>query len=210
MLKYLIQKGYVNVNKLLLENYHHFGFSELEFVVLLKLFEMLKNKQVTISVSQLSKKMSMSITDCSNVLNSLFNRGLVTIDLETTKQGKTKESFNLDECIKFIETYFMNEIKSEELTNSQDEIQEVISLLEESFKRQLTPNELQMVVEWIQKGESIQNIKQALALAVGASKMNIKYIDSCLAAIKSKNASNEVVLDEAQSKILNDFYRKLK
>ena len=104
----------------------------------------------------------------------------------------------------------MNEIKSEELTNSQDEIQEVISLLEESFKRQLTPNELQMVVEWIQKGESIQNIKQALALAVGASKMNIKYIDSCLAAIKSKNASNEVVLDEAQSKILNDFYRKLK
>ena len=43
MLKYLIQKGYVNVNKLLLENYHNFGLSELEFVVLLKLFEMLKN-----------------------------------------------------------------------------------------------------------------------------------------------------------------------
>ena len=37
MLKYLIQKGYVNVNKLLLENYHNFGLSELEFVVLLKL-----------------------------------------------------------------------------------------------------------------------------------------------------------------------------
>ena len=49
MLKYLIQKGYVNVNKLLLENYHNFGLSELEFVVLLKLFEMLKNNQVTIS-----------------------------------------------------------------------------------------------------------------------------------------------------------------
>ena len=61
MLKHLIQKGYVNVNKLLLENYHHFGLSEAEFVVLLKLFEMLKNNQVTISVTQLSKKMSMSV-----------------------------------------------------------------------------------------------------------------------------------------------------
>ena len=41
MLKHLIQKGYVNVNKLLLENYHHFGLNELEFVVLLKLFEII-------------------------------------------------------------------------------------------------------------------------------------------------------------------------
>ena len=210
MLKHLIQKGYVNVNKLLLENYHHFGLSEVEFVVLLKLFEMLKNNQVTISVTQLSKKMSMSVNECSNVLNGLFNRGLLTIDLETNKQGKTKESFNLDECIKFIETYFLNEIKSEELSENEDNIKEVISLLEETFKRSLTPAELQMVVEWIKRGESIQNIKQALALAVGASKLNIKYIDSCLAAINSKQTQDNVVLDEAQSKILNDFYRKLK
>ena len=210
MLKHLIQKGYVNVNKLLLENYHHFGLNELEFVVLLKLFEMLKNNQVTISVSQLSKKTSMSLNECSNVLNGLFNRGLVTIDLEVTKQGKTKESFNLDECIKFFENYFLNEMKSKEIDDNQDEIKQVIDLLEESFKRQLTPVELQMAVEWISKGESYQNIKQALALALSAGKLNIRYIDSCLAAIKSKENGAEVVLDEAQSKILNDFYRKFK
>lgn len=210
MLKHLIQKGYVNVNKLLLENYHHFGLNELEFVILLKLFEMLKNNQATISVSQLAKRTSMSLNDCSNVLNGLFNRGLVTLDLETTKQGKTKESFNLDECIKFFENYFLNEIKSREINDNQDEIKQIIDLLEESFKRQLTPLELQVIVEWIQRGESFQNIKQALALALGANKLNIKYIDSCLAAIKSKQTEEEVILDEAQSKILNDFYRKLK
>jgi DNA replication protein DnaD len=67
---------------------------------------MLKNNQVTISVAALAKKTSLSLNECSNVLNGLFNRGLVTIDLENTKQGKTKESFNLNECIKFIEGYF--------------------------------------------------------------------------------------------------------
>ena len=126
MLKYLIQKGYVNVNKLLLENYHNFGLSELEFVVLLKLFEMLKNNQATISVTTLAKRMSMSLTECSNVLNGLFNRGLVSLDLETTKQGKTKESFNLNECIKFIEDYFYNEMRSKEAEENQDEIKEII------------------------------------------------------------------------------------
>lgn len=210
MLKHLIQKGYVNVNKLLLENYHNFGLNELEFVVLLKLFEMLKNNQVTISPAALAKKTSMSLNECSNVLNGLFNRGLVTIDLETTKQGKTKESFNLDECIKFIENHFLNEIKSNEINDNQEQIKQIIDLLEETFKRQLSPVELQMVIEWSQKDESLQNIKQALALAVGTGKVNIKYIDACLAAIKSKEVGDEVVLDEAQSKILNDFYRKLK
>ena len=210
MLKHLIQKGYVNVNKLLLENYHHFGLNELEFVVLLKLFEMLKNNQATISVSQLAKKTSMSLNECSNVLNGLFNRGLVTLDLETTKQGKTKESFNLDECIKYIESYFLNEIKTKEINSNQDQIKQIIDLIEESFKRQLTPLELQVIVEWSQKGETYQSIKQALALAINAGKLNIKYVDSCLAAIKSKEETSEVVLNEAQSKILNDFYRKLK
>ena len=82
--------------------------------------------------------------------------------------------------------------------------------MEKTLKRQLTPLELQVVVEWSQKGETKEDIQKALALAVGAGKLNIKYIDSYLAAIKRKDTNEDVVLDEAQSKILNDFYRKIK
>ena len=209
MLKYLIQKGYVNVNKLFLENYSNFGLNELELVVLLKLFEMLKNNQVTISVSSLAKKTSLSTTECSNVLNGLFNRGLVSIDLENTKQGKTKESFNLDECIKFIEGYFRNEMKSKNISENEDKFSQITNLVEQTFKRGLTPLELQIIVEWGQNGETVQNIQKALAMSVSAGKANLKYVDSCLVAIKSK-ASDDVVLDEEKTKILNDFYRKIK
>lgn len=209
MLKYLIQKGYVNVNKLLLENYHNFGLNEQEVVVLLKLFEMLKNNQVTISVAALAKRTSMNLNECSNILNGLFNRGLVTLDLETTKQGKTKESFNLNECMKYIENYFINEMKSSEVKDNETEIKQIINLLEETLKRPLTPLELQYCVEWQTRGEELSSIQKALALATSASKLNIKYIDSCLAAIKNKG-NEETVLGEAQSKILNDFYRKIK
>ena len=209
MLKFMIQKGYVNVNKLLLENYANFGLNELELVVLLKLFEMLKNNQVTISVTSLAKKTSMTPSECSNVLNGLFNRGLVTIDLENTKQGKTKESFNLDECIKFIEGYFENEIKSKMISENEDNLSEITNLVEQTFKRSLTPLELQIIVEWGQSGETLQNIQKALAMAVSSGKSSLKYVDTCLAAIKSKE-EDSVVLDEEKSKLLNDFYRKIK
>ena len=209
MFKYLIQKGYVNVNKLLLENYHNFGLNELEFVILLKLFEMLKNNQVTISVATLAKKTSLTVSECSNVLNGLFDRGLVSIDLECTKQGKTKEAFNLDECIRYIESYFINEMKMKEANENENEIKKIVSLVEETFRRPLTPIELQVVVDWSSNGESLVDIQKALALAVSSNKLNLKYVDSCLAAIKQKG-NDEVLLDEGKSKLLNDFYRKIK
>jgi len=209
MLKYLIQKGYVNVNKLLLENYNNFGLNELEFVILLKLFEMLKNNQVTISVSQLSKKTSLSVHECSNVLNSLFNRGLVNIDLETTKQGKTKESFNLDECIKYFEDYFINEMKTKELMDNEQNLKQITNLVEQTFQRGLTPLELQIIVEWSQNGETLSNIQKALGMAISANKLSLKYVDSCLVAVKNKETSN-VVIDEEKSKLLSDFYRNIK
>ena len=112
MLNFLIKKGYVNVSKLLLENYPSLGLSEQELIIILKLFEMLKNNQVTISVNSLSKKTSMSFNECSNVLNGLFNRGLISINTEFSKQGKAKESFNLDDFIKYLENYFLAEINN--------------------------------------------------------------------------------------------------
>jgi predicted transcriptional regulator len=108
---------------------------------------MLKNNQATISVTTLAKRMSMSLTECSNVLNGLFNRGLVSLDLETTKQGKTKESFNLNECIKFIEDYFYNEMRSKEAEENQDEIkQNCLQILEKfNVREHLFASELDVL-----------------------------------------------------------------
>ena len=36
------------------------------------------------------------------------------------------KSFNLDECIQFIENYFLNEKKSNEVTENQDEIKQIM------------------------------------------------------------------------------------
>ncbi len=210
MLKYLIQKGYVNVNKMLLENYPMLGLTEQELIIILKLFEMLKNNQVTISVNALSKKTSMSFNECSNVLNGLFNRGLISINLEYNKQGKAKESFNLDEFIRHLEKHFIDEQHSILVQENEANSKTFVSMVEDTFKRSLTPLELEIILDWSVNGEKAIAIQQALAMATSANKLNIKYVDACLVAINKKEESNEVVLDEAQSKLLNDFYRNIK
>ena len=100
MLKYLITKGYVNVSKIILSVYPALNMTEEEVVVVLKLFEMLKNNQVSISVSELSKKMTMDQNALSNILASLYNKDLLSLDICYTKDGKAKELFNLDNLIK--------------------------------------------------------------------------------------------------------------
>lgn len=210
MLKYLIQKGYVNVSKMLLENYPMLGLTEQELIIILKLFEMLKNNQVTISVNALSKKTSMSFNECSNVLNGLFNRGLISINLEYNKQGKAKESFNLDEFIRHLEKHFIDEQHSILVQENEANSKTFVSMVEDTFKRSLTPLELEIILDWSVNGEKAIAIQQALAMATSANKLNIKYVDACLVAINKKEESNEVVLDEAQSKLLNDFYRNIK
>ena len=208
MLKHLIEKGYINVNKMLLENYPQLGLNEKELVVLLKLFEMLKNTQAYVSVANLAKKTSMNQNECSEICDGLFNRGLLGIDLEYTKQGKARETFNLDEFIKYLESFFNSEITQEEIADNEDKIREITSLVEETFKRSLTPLELQIIVEWQKNGENIQKIRQALAMSVKAAKMSLKYVDSCLIALN--NTVEEKALDEKQSKLLDDFYRNIR
>ena len=95
------------------------------------------------------------------------------------------------------------------ISENEDNLSEITNLVEQTFKRSLTPLELQIIVEWGQSGETLQNIQKALAMAVSSGKSSLKYVDTCLAAIKSKE-EDSVVLDEEKSKLLNDFYRKIK
>lgn len=208
MLKYLIKKGYVNVPKLLIENYPQLGLNEQELVVLLKLFEMLKNNQASISVNTLAKKTSMNTNDISGILNELFNRGIVTINLEYTKQGKTKEYFNLDECINLISSYFEKEMQDLMIMQNESSLKQITGMVEETFHRPVTPSELQMILEWCNNGENLSTIKKALAIATTNNKLNLKYVDACLIKLNQKEDEDE--LDESKSKLLSDFYRKIK
>ena len=207
MLKYLITKGYVNVSKILLSIYPRLNMTEEEVVVVLKLFEMLKNNQVSISVSELSKKMVMGQNELSNILASLYNKDLLSLDITYNKDGKAKELFNLDNLICKMNELFEEERKALEEKVNTNILKQMISLVEDTFKRSLSPFELEMISSWAKENETIDRVRQALAIATKDNKLNIKYVDGCLARLDQNITTN---IDDTKSKLLADFYRNLK
>lgn len=205
MLKYLIQRGYVNVSKMLLNIYPELNITENELVIILKLFEMLKNNQISISVSQLAKKTNMNQSDLSNVLASLFDKNLLTINVNYNN-GKVKETFSLDALIKKIEDKFSNDIAEEESNFNENNVKKIVNFVEDTFKRNLSNLELEIIIDWANNNVPLEKIQRALSVALKNNKTNLKYVDSVLVKLDDK----QDLASEEQSRLLAEFYRKIK
>ena len=205
MLKYLIQKGYVNVSKMLLNIYPSLDIKEDELVIILKLFEMLKNNQISISVGQLVKKTNMNHEELSNTLSSLFDKGLLTINVNYVN-GKAKETFSLDALIQKIEENFKIEMHSLEQVNNENLAKQIVSFVEDIFKRNLSNLEIELVIDWSNNNISLEKIQRALSVAVKNNKKNLKYVDMVL----NKLDDEDPTINEEESRLFAEFYRKIK
>ena len=143
----------------------------------------------------------------SNILASLYNKDLLSLNINYTKDGKTKEMFNLDNLIMKFNELFEEEIKETSLKENETLAKQMISLVEDTFKKSLSNFELEMIIEWAKEGETIEHLRRALAMATSENKLNIKYVDGCLARLDDKET---YVLDDNKSKLLADFYRNIK
>ncbi|MFI3251691.1 MAG: DnaD domain protein [bacterium] len=207
MLKYMIKKGYVDVNKLILDIYPKMNLTEQEVIVVLNLIELYKNNQSTLAVSSLSKKLNMSNDVCSNSLNGLLNKGYISLNIEYTKSGKAKEVFDIDDIVTTISKMMNEEIKTEKIHESENLIKIVIDFLEKTLNKSLSPFELDLVLSWIDDGETLDSISKAVDISVSKGINNLKYIDKVI--LGSKN-NPDAVVDEESSKVLDDIFRNLK
>lgn len=207
MLKYMIKKDYVNISKILLENYQKLELTEQEVILLLNLIELFKQDQLNISNNAIAKRMNMQPNTCNSILNELLNKGVITLSIEYTKTGKAKEVISIDELILTIEKLMNNSIKEETIQNSENKVKEIIEICEKTFNKTLTPYELDIVISWIETNETIQTIKTALDIAVTKKVTNLRYVDKII--LSNKGAVDEKV-DENKSKVLDDLFRNIK
>ncbi len=203
----MIKKDYININKILIEYYQKLELTEQEFVLILNLIEFFKSDQLNISNNNLAKKMNMQTNDCNVVLNSLLNKGLITLNIEYTKTGKAKEVICIDEFITTIEKLILNNIKEETIHNSENKVKEIIDLCEKTLNKTLSPYELDIVISWIETNETIPTIKNALDIAIQKKATTLRYVDKII--LSSKNDKEEKV-DENKSKVLDDLFRNIK
>lgn len=204
MIKYLVKKGYVDFNKIILENYSKFNVTEQEVFVLITLVELYKLNKNTFSTSSIAKRTNLSNDICSTCLNSILNKGLISIKIEYSN-NKAKEVFSLDELFNVISKTFNDEIKLEKIQQSEGSIEEIITLVENTLNKSLSPYELEIILEWSNSNIPLNIITKAIDIALSKNISNIRYIDKIILS-----SNNNEIVNEDESKVLDDIFRNLK
>lgn len=163
---------------LLLEYYKKLRISENELAVLLMIDHLLGQKNSLITPDLLAMKMNISVGELDKIFVALIERGL--LHFETGKKIKV----SLKPLHKKLLEVFEEELARENATNLDEEkvasLEELHKTFETELKRTLSPLEISLINEWVEKGFSIDQIKDALRECLSKGKKSLRSIDKLL------------------------------
>lgn len=197
MINELIKCNSVNIYKLLLENYRKLGLNEVELVVLMNLFLDNEKGVQVLKFQALSQKMSVTVDESTKALQSLIDKGFLSIDIEYDSLQKAIEKYDLKLTCQKLEKLFEIDIESNKMTS-------IISILEKEKGYPLSSNELVIVTKW--NKYSINEIHQAIMKAKEKNINSIKYIDSILSGQERLDRT----VDEDKSKSIINLMKDIK
>lgn len=204
LIKKLLANQCVDINRILLNNYAKLSLNEEETISLMHLFSLQEKGKNALSYGTIKNKMTLSQKEVSNVINSLVSKGFMDIRMETSKNGRDQECFDLSPTFAKIEQMFISSIEEEKKANLAKAASSYIELFEHELARSLSPVEIDLA-EKIASRYSISEVKDAIIEAAKMGKVNVKQIETILNT--NEIAKGEV--DEELAKAIRDFYSRI-
>lgn len=209
IIKRLIDDKLLDFDKLLKNNYRDIGLNEMEVFFLMELNSIREKGITSITPNSLTQQLSLNEVEAANLLDSMMQREYLSFKVIENKEGKTTESFSLDQTIlKIIDLYKKNIEKDIVKTNSEPKVDEgeISEILETQLQRQLKPLEVEIIIKWVKEYKyDLKSIKNAIIDSVKAGKTSIAYIDGIL--LKEQKKQKDIVSQSKRkkSKILKEF-----
>ena len=195
----VIKSGNLVIPMNVLKEYSKFDLTLDEFVLLIYLYN---NNNIIYDPELLSNKLGISIENVLIGVDSLGNKGLLSLDSFTNSNGVLEEKINMDVFYEKITLSLINELNEEISDNN------IFSLIEKEFDRKLKPNEQELVIS-LQKDYSDELIKEALKEAKN-NNPTVRYMDQVLfdwkkQGVKSLDDINKIkeVSNEPIDSIIN-------
>ncbi|UOE92302.1 DnaD domain-containing protein [Alkalihalobacillus sp. LMS39] len=172
--------GHVSVSKVLLQHYAKLGLNEEELVLLIHVHSYIEEGFSFPTPEDLSKRMTLSSLQCSQLLRQLLMRGFITIE-ENNDNGVFSEYYSLEPLWEQL-FYLLSEEQGQQEDAEKEETElNVYSIYEQEFSRPLSPMECETLSMWIDHDQhSPELIIAALREAVVSGKLNFRYIDRIL------------------------------
>ncbi|WLR43706.1 DnaD domain-containing protein [Bacillus carboniphilus] len=175
-----MNSGSLAVPNQLLLHYSKLGLTEDELVLILQIQYYLQKGELFPTPAQLSESMSISVTNCSNLLRGLIQHGFLKIE-EYEDNHIQCEKYSIDPLWSKLYQFFMSEMNGANQKKKEQEEGNLYKIFEQEFARPLSPFESETLSIWIdQDHHDVEMIKAALREAVLSGKVNFRYIDRIL------------------------------
>jgi DNA replication protein len=181
-----MRMGNVNVPLLLLQAYSLLKLSDLEAMLIIQLFAYTSQEGKEFpTVEEIQARLSSSQEQVIKALQKLLKDQWIAIEERIDPiSGIQYERYDLDGVWIKLSEYISEELKKQNLSKKKDEPKEgkdIFSIIEREFARPLTPMELEMVTNWLDKDQYKEDlILAALKEAVFAGKVHFNYLDRIL------------------------------
>jgi DNA replication protein len=204
ILKRLYDEYDLAIERILLKEYKRLSLTMPEMSILLALFSIYK-KRKTFSVSAISRRVEYNQNEIGKHVESLIEKGFMTLGLETTKDQKEREIFDLDLTFKKLETLYLEDEIEKQREHSQNNITKTIRLFEQSLGRLLLPYELETLRRWYDE-QMYQHEQIISAIEQTVPRTSLKAVERILTQIIPK----PIEIDEETENILDELYKKMR
>lgn len=177
MIKRMLKQGYININKLLLENYLNLRLDEEESICLMQIISYYE-KGKGIGFSTLKGKTTLNPDKLERVITSLIDKGYLEV-ISVVKGGKETLMLDASVVADRISEYFKELDRQEKKSERESFMSSVVELIEKEFGRQISANEIQIISEWCNI-YNYEQIRNALFVASKNEKLSVTYMDRVL------------------------------
>jgi DNA replication protein len=181
-----MKMGHVSVPLLLLQTYAILKLTDLEVMLLIQLMAFTSQEDMEFpTVEEIQARLSSSQDQVIKALQKLLKDKWISIEERIDPiSGIQYERYDLEGILLKLSVYLSDEMKKQALLTMKTEPREgkdIFSIIEKEFARPLTPMELEMITNWLDKDQfKDELILAALKEAVFAGKVHFNYIDRIL------------------------------
>ncbi|MGY0836903.1 DnaD domain-containing protein [Aerococcus urinaeequi] len=177
-----MQREYYTVlRNRVLESYHRLNISNEEMMLLIHFLTFQQAGEDFPAISLIGQRMNLEDQQLYNMIQSLIERGFLSIPFYKNDEGKLVEYYSLDPLYQKL-TQLDEEDESHRFKQAKATKEgEVFDMIQAEFGRQLSPIEYQKIGDWFQKdGYDPEVVKEALKEMVLNNVYSFNYMDRIL------------------------------
>ncbi|WP_077213769.1 DnaD domain-containing protein [Bacillus dakarensis] len=176
-----LQEGNLTIPMALMNYYKQLNLNEEELVLILHVLSFQEKGNEFPTPNEISSKMTFTVTQCTELLRKLIQKGMIDIQEGYSDTGIRFEKYSIQPLWeKLIDVFLKGKNEVEKKQQQKDEM-DLYTVFEQEFGRPLSPFECESLALWMDddRHEPIL-IKAALREAVISGKLNFRYIDRIL------------------------------